>query len=31
MREASLMVDREADKRSVREAAAFLAAETGLD
>jgi osmoprotectant transport system permease protein len=31
MREASLMVDREEDKRSVREAAAFLAAETGLD
>jgi osmoprotectant transport system permease protein len=31
MREASLMVDREQDKRSVREAAAFLAAETGLD
>jgi len=31
MREASLMVDRDKDKRSVREAAAFLAAETGLD
>lgn len=31
MRQASLMVDREEDKRSVREAAAFLAAETGLD
>ncbi len=31
MREASLMVDREEDKRSVREAAAFLAQETGLD
>ena len=30
MREASLMVDREEDKRSVREAAAFLASETGL-
>lgn len=31
MREASLMVDREEDKRSVREAAGFLAEETGLD
>jgi osmoprotectant transport system permease protein len=31
MREASLMVDREQNKRSVREAAAFLAEETGLD
>jgi osmoprotectant transport system permease protein len=31
MRAASLMVDRDEDKRSVREAAAFLAAETGVD
>lgn len=31
MREASLMVDRDQDKRSVREAAAFLAGEAGLD
>jgi osmoprotectant transport system permease protein len=31
MREASLMVDRDEDKRSVREAAAFLATETGVD
>ena len=31
MREASLMVDREQDKRSVREAAALLAANAGLD
>ncbi len=31
MREASLMVDREENKRSVREAAAFLAEEAGLD
>jgi len=31
MREASLMIDREENKRSVRDAAAFLAAETGLD
>ncbi|MEZ5956608.1 MAG: ABC transporter permease/substrate-binding protein [Hyphomonadaceae bacterium] len=31
MREASLLVDREENKRSVREAARFLAEETGLD
>ncbi len=31
MREASLMVDRDDDKRSVREAAAFLAHEIGLE
>ena len=31
MREASLMVDREDDKRSVREAAGALAIATGLD
>jgi osmoprotectant transport system substrate-binding protein/osmoprotectant transport system permease protein len=30
MREASLMVDRDQDKRSVREAAAYLAQETGV-